>query len=128
MAQFLLDTHTLIWYLTDAPDLSKKVKKNIENAENQIVVSIVSFWELAVKINIGKLKLSYSLQEIIQEVEKLSIEILEIKPVHLFSLLELPLHHRDPFDRLLIAQAQSENLILLSKDENFPLYDVVVNW
>ena len=128
MAQFLLDTHTLIWYLTDAPDLSKKVKKNIENPENQIVVSIVSFWELAVKINIGKLKLSYSLQEIIQEVEKLSIEILEIKPVHLFSLLELPLHHRDPFDRLLIAQAQSENLILLSKDENFPLYDVVVNW
>ena len=128
MAQFLLDTHTLIWHLTDAPDLSNKVKKNIENIDNQIVVSIVSFWELAVKINIGKLNLNYSLQEIIQEVEQLGMEVLEIKPAHLFYLLDLPLHYRDPFDRLLIAQAQSENLILLSKDENFPLYDVIVSW
>ena len=128
MAQFLLDTHTLIWHLTDAPDLSNKVKKNIENIDNQIVVSIVSFWELAVKINIGKLNLNYSLQEIIQEVEQLGMEVLEIKPTHLFHLLDLPLHHRDPFDRLLIAQAQSENLILLSKDENFPLYDVIISW
>lgn len=128
MAQFLLDTHTLIWHLTDAPNLSNKVKEDIENIDNQIFVSIVSLWELAVKINIGKLNLNYSLKEIIQEVEQLGIEILEIKPTHLFHLLNLPLHHRDPFDRLLIAQAQAENLILLSKDENFPLYDVVINW
>jgi PIN domain nuclease of toxin-antitoxin system len=128
MAQFLLDTHTLIWHLTDAPELSPKAKQTIENAENQAFVSIASFWEIAIKINIGKLNLNYSLQELLTESEKLGFEILDLRQSHLLTLINIPLHHRDPFDRILIAQSIAESMTLISKDTNFPLYDIMLLW
>ncbi len=128
MTKFLLDTHTLIWHLTDSTELSSKAKKTIENPKNQAFVSIVSFWEIAIKINIGKLNLNYSLQELMAESEKLGFEILEIKQAHLLALLNIPLHHRDPFDRILIAQSTVESMTLISKDTNFPLYDITLLW
>jgi PIN domain nuclease of toxin-antitoxin system len=128
MAQFLLDTHTLIWHLTDAPELSPKAKQTIENAENQAFVSIASFWEIAIKINIGKLNLNYSLQELLMESEKLGFEILDLRQSHLLTLINIPLHHRDPFDRILIAQSIAESMTLISKDTNFPLYDIMLLW
>lgn len=128
MTKFIIDTHVLIWHLTDADTLSKIAKKAIQNIDNQIFISIVSLWEIAIKTNIGKLNLNYSLQDIITEVKNIGFEILPIEPQNLYILEQLELHHRDPFDRLIIAQGISEDAIVITKDENFSLYPVQLLW
>ena len=125
---FLLDTHTLIWFLEINPQLSSFAKTTIENDNHKIFVSIASLWEIAIKTQTGKLSLTKTLEEIILEAEKLQIEILLIEPLHVLSLQKLPLHHRDPFDRIIIAQAITEKLQLVSKDEQFDLYKVKRVW
>ena len=125
---FLLDTHTLIWFLEINPQLSSFAKTTIENDNHKIFVSIASLWEIAIKTQTGKLSLTKTLEEIILEAEKLQIEILLIEPLHVLSLQKLPLHHRDPFDRIIIAQAITEKLQLVSKDEQFDLYKVKRAW
>jgi PIN domain nuclease of toxin-antitoxin system len=125
---YLLDTHALIWYLEAASDLSSKASAIIRDKNNTIFVSSINFWEIAIKSSTGKLGLSMSLGVIIQETQNLGFQLLPIENTHILKVETLPFHHRDPFDRLLIAQSQVENMILLSKDENMPLYDVNVLW
>ncbi|MEY4902514.1 MAG: hypothetical protein RLZZ292_329 [Bacteroidota bacterium] len=125
---YLLDTHALIWYLEAASDLSPKVSGFIRDQNNTIFVSSINFWEIAIKSSTGKLGLSMSLSVIIQETQNLGFRLLPIENAHILKVETLPFYHRDPFDRLLIAQSQVENLILLSKDENMQLYDVNVLW
>jgi PIN domain nuclease of toxin-antitoxin system len=125
---YLLDTHTLIWYLEASSDLSPKASAIIRNKNNTIFVSSINFWEIAIKSSTGKLGLSMSLSVIIQETQNLDFQLLSIENSHILKVETLPFHHRDPFDRLLIAQSQVENLTLLSKDENIPLYDVDILW
>jgi PIN domain nuclease of toxin-antitoxin system len=124
----LLDTHTLIWLLEGDNNLSENARKAIENPANTCVVSIASLWEIAIKINIGKLTMKMPYQALSQLVWENGIEILPIHFKHTLGLLAMPLHHRDPFDRILLAQAITEKMAIVSRDENFYLYEVQVIW
>lgn len=126
---YLLDTHTLLWLLSDSDQLSEKVRSIIENRNNASYVSMVTFWEIAIKINLGKLTLNLALNELIPLLTDNDIEILQISFEHILQLEVLEDIHRDPFDRLLISQAKHEGLIVLSKDRYFSQYkDLRVLW
>lgn len=126
--RLLLDTHVLLWYL-DGELLPKEVVKALEDAKNQRIVSIVSLWELSIKISLKKIQTSRTLSEIHDHLlSKINFEILNIEYLHLSTLLTIPHFHNDPFDRLLIAQAISENLTIISADRHFPEYSVDLIW
>ena len=126
--RFLIDTHILIWYLNGDNILPKRLIEIIENENNKIVVSTVSLWEITIKISSGKLDVSKSLNQIEGYLEERDVELLDIKFNSLANLLDLPYHHRDPFDRLLIAQAITEKLTIISADRHFDSYPVKVVW
>ncbi len=118
--KILLDTHILLWYLWGDKSLSEKVKELISNPQNIKLFSIVSLWEIAIKNSIGKLDLNGKLEDLIPE----QIVILPIFPAHVYQVQKLPFHHKDPFDRILIAQAMVEGIPLVSDDDNFKYYEV----
>jgi PIN domain nuclease of toxin-antitoxin system len=122
--RFLLDTHIILWSIQNDSNLSDKCKEILSNTENILYSSIVSEWEIAIKSNIGKLKLNGSVNKVFEEINSLDILPLEISRLHLAQYENLPLHHRDPFDRLLIAQAITEDLVLITNDEHFKPYNV----
>ncbi|RYE20517.1 MAG: type II toxin-antitoxin system VapC family toxin [Sphingobacteriaceae bacterium] len=122
--RILIDTHILIWYLDGNDKLSDKLYYQLNDVQNDVFISIVSLWEIAIKMNIGKLSLSQSLIEIQDYLTSKEFILLEVKFTHLNTLSTLPLHHKDPFDRLLIAQAIAENLTLISADQHFQAYAV----
>ena len=125
----LLDTNVFIW-LNDAPHrLRAKVMTVVANPDNDLFLSLTSIWEMQIKIQLGKLQLNDPLPDILrtQQVEN-NLQILTINLNHIWSLENLPYHHRDPFDRLLIAQAQTEGMTLVSADGIFELYDVDLLW
>jgi len=125
----LLDTHTFIWWDSEPLRLSPQVLSICQNSENVLLVSVASLWEMQIKLQLGKLKLRMPLAELVSAQRQVNkIEILEVKLEHIMALGELPPHHRDPFDRLLIAQANIEQAILLSKDPIFAQYPVKVVW
>ncbi len=125
--KLLLDTHILIWLLEGNQNLNPKVKLVIEDETNSLYLSIVSLWEIAIKTSLSKLQLETPLEKIISDfVLPSGIKILPIDIAHLLTLQKLPFHHRDPFDRLLIAQAKSETLTLVSEDRVFRQYQVNV--
>ena len=124
---YLLDTHALLWYLNDDPKLPAVVRDTIETAET-VYISIASFWEIAIKESIGKLKMPAPITQLMQECEMLGFGILPIKGDHLALLRDLTKLHGDPFDRLLICQAKTEEMTLISLDENIRKYDVPVIW
>ena len=119
--KILLDTHILIWYSEGNKMLDKKWIEIIENTLHQKYVSYVSLWEMNIKISIGKLTLAANLP--IQIIPK-EIEILYPTLSDLKELSTLPLHHRDPFDRMIIAQAINNSFLLMSHDGNFEKYPV----
>ncbi|WP_439584607.1 type II toxin-antitoxin system VapC family toxin [Dyadobacter bucti] len=122
--KFLLDTHTLIWFLENNPKLSEKSRLLIENIDNEVFVSVTSWFEISVKLTIGKLTLPDSLPETIAKSTSNQILTIGISDFHLITYQELPLtgNHRDPFDRLIIATAIFENYTLISADPMFSLY------
>lgn len=124
---FLLDTHTLIWFLDNDSRLPASTKEQIESAES-VFVSIVSLWEIAIKINIGKLTLKTDFQSIEQNLIAQDISILPIDITAIKVYLNLPLHHRDPFDRIIIAQSIDLNLTIFSGDLQFDAYPVIRLW
>lgn len=125
----MLDTHTFLWWHSDRAKLSAKVMNLCEDPENQLLLSVVSLWEIQIKHHLGKLKLSKHLDEIVAvEQQENQIDLLLLKPAHIFELYNLPLHHRDPFDRLLVAQARFESASLLSNDSAIAQYPVQVEW
>ena len=128
MKKILLDTHTLLWYFQNNKQLNSTVIDLLENLENELYVSIVSLWEIAIKINIGKLQLDCTFQEFLSTIEQYNIEILPITLTDLESYLNLPLHHRDPFDRILVTQTVNNDLILLSRDSAFDNYFIQILW
>lgn len=123
----LLDTHTLIWFMFDDSKLSDKALSIIKS-EDKVFISIASLWELAIKQSLGKLDLDCSIQDVVDELRKANISVLPIEPKHLDCLKALPFIHRDPFDRLLIAQATSETMALVTKDSIIPQYDISTIW
>lgn len=127
--KLLLDTHTFLWFIEGSLNLSDTARTLIEDQENQRLLSIASLWEMSIKVSIGKLTLGMSISELIErEVYGNAIELLEIQPEHLDELVALPFHHKDPFDRLMIAQSLAENIPLVTKDNAFERYSVNLLW
>lgn len=125
---YLLDTNALLFFLYDSEKLSKKASEIIYHGNDKLNVSIVSMWEIAIKSSIGKLEIKSSISKIAETCRKEQIDILSIKPIHLDGIKKLPLIHGDPFDRLIISQAFTEDFIIITKDSIIPQYDVKVLW
>jgi PIN domain nuclease of toxin-antitoxin system len=126
---YLLDTHTFLWFIGDDSSLSVDAKSFIESAENLTYLSIASIWEMAIKVSLNKLAISSPFINFIstQCVEN-GVEILDIKFEHIGLVATLPFHHRDPFDRLIIAQSLHEQLPIISMDNAFDSYGVERIW
>ena len=126
---YLIDTHVLLWIGNDNQLISNKIKDIYLSSENEIFFSLASIWEMAIKINLGKLELDFNLSNFIERyVLRNDIQVLKIELSHVLKLEKLPLHHRDPFDRLIIAQAIENNIPVISKDRVFDLYPVKRIW
>jgi PIN domain nuclease of toxin-antitoxin system len=127
--RLLLDTHAFLWFIMGSANLSVNARALIENPANERLLSIVSLWEIAIKTSLGKLTLSASFDELIPAQLKLNgIDLLNINVDHLSTLTTLPFHHRDPFDRLIIAQAIVEKPTVISLDGAFDTYGVTRHW
>lgn len=123
--RLLLDTHTLLWFLTDDSSLSTRARDAIEDAGNATCVSAVSLWEVAIKFALGKLKLPSPYADIFPvQLELNGFELLPITAGSCATLLTLPFHHRDPFDRLLLTQATVEGMTLVTDDGHLGRYGV----
>ncbi|MDN5213854.1 type II toxin-antitoxin system VapC family toxin [Fulvivirgaceae bacterium BMA12] len=122
--ELLLDTHILIWFITNDKKLPVNYKASIENKENKCFVSMVSYWEMSIKYALNRLELGVDLKQIFEIIHATGFDSLLITVKHIISNSKLNFYHRDPFDRLLIAQAQTEKLIILTKDEHFKKYNI----
>lgn len=120
--RLLLDTHTLLWWLNDDEKLGGRARGLIGDPANDVLVSAVSLWEITVKLRIGKL--DADIEEILGILPDQGFQRLDIADAHLIALAGLPVHHRDPFDHLLMAQALAEDAHFVSEDQNVPLYGV----
>ncbi|NET54776.1 MAG: type II toxin-antitoxin system VapC family toxin [Symploca sp. SIO2E6] len=127
MSNFLLDTHTFIWLSENDYHLSQNLRDMIDIAD-RVYISIASLWEIAIKFNLGKLSLQQSYETIGAELESSDILLLPISFIDTLQIRYLPLHHRDPFDRMLIAQAINHSLILISRDVKFDAYPIQRLW
>jgi len=126
--RILLDTHTFIWFAEDDSQLPRTVKEIIEIPSNEVFLSIASVWEIAIKMQLGKLNLSKSIGEIIESTSENGFELLPILPDHIIQLTSLDFHHRDPFDRIIIAQSLNEKLSIAGKDKAFDNYGITRIW
>ncbi len=127
--RLLLDTHALLWFLLNDARLSGSARSLITDPENDMFVSPASYWEIAIKISLGKYTLGEDFTEFMEnQIAENELTLLPITVKHTAVVATLPFHHRDPFDRLLIAQAMTENVPLLSADAVFDLYPVRRMW
>lgn len=117
--KYLLDTHIFLWWLQDDPGLTPEAKQTISNPDVEIYVSAASFWEIAIKRKLGKIKFSGDLTK---ELKRDFFQALPITPEHAVETEKLPDHHRDPFDRILVAQARCEKIPLMTSDKNLTRY------
>ncbi|MBV1825628.1 MULTISPECIES: type II toxin-antitoxin system VapC family toxin [Komagataeibacter] len=120
----LLDTHALLWWLSDSDRLGDNAREIIADPAHDILVSVVSLWEIAIKIRIGKL--DADINDILAAIPGEGFSLLQIQPEHLKILMSLPMHHRDPFDHLLMAQAQAEHATFLSEDGQMDYYSIKI--
>jgi PIN domain nuclease of toxin-antitoxin system len=125
----LLDTHALYWYIEGDPQLSATAQTLIQDASNEILISPASYWEIAIKVSIGKWKLNRPYEDFIDiGLNKYGFQILPILPAHTARLIGMPFHHKDPFDRLLIAQAMAEAIPIISGDAVLDSYPIQRLW
>lgn len=120
--KYLIDTHTFIWFNEGSPLLGGTARTLIENSDNQIFLSIASVWEIAIKNSLQKLPTSTTFEAFGEALPRLRIQLLPIKFEHTAVVSKLPFHHKDPFDRMIVAQAVCENLDLLSCDDKLDKY------
>jgi len=125
---YLLDTHTVLWYMGDAPNLPTITKEIINDNRNGIFVSSISLWETAIKFNLDKMKSNLTLDGFLDKIERSDFNVLQVKNEHLRRLLAVPFIHKDPFDRLLVSTALVENLTIITTDSNIQRYDVPWIW
>jgi PIN domain nuclease of toxin-antitoxin system len=127
--RLLLDTHAFLWWVEGTPALGRRARAAVANPDNEVFLSIASCWELAIKLSLGKLRLTQRLDRFIPE--QLTINGFSQVPVelrHVLAVADLPFHHRDPFDRLLAAQALQDELAVVSTDRVFRRYGATVIW
>ena len=127
--RLLLDTHTFLWWVNDATELSTKARKAITSVENQCFLSLASCWEMSIKVSLNKLRLTQPIERFVPEhLAANEFRLLGIEFSHIARTGALPFHHRDPFDRLLAAQALSEDLAIASADPIFRHYGIKRVW
>lgn len=125
----LLDTHVFLWWIADDPQLSSRARQIMEAADTEPFLSAASGWEIAIKSRLGKLKLPADLQGFVAEQLRVNaIQVLPIQMAHALHVFTLPDHHRDPFDRMLVAQSQLERLPILTSDPQIAQYSVATIW
>lgn len=125
----LLDTHTFIWWVDEPEKLSADALHALEDEQNHLLLSLVSVWEMQIKGQLGRMKLSLPLKDLIERQEQVNeLGILPVTREHIFALESLPLHHKDPFDRLLIAQSIIEKVTIVSVDPKLRAYSVSLLW
>jgi PIN domain nuclease of toxin-antitoxin system len=125
VSRLLVDTHALLWWLTDDPGLSEKAREALADPANDVLVSTASVWEIAIKRVLGKLSAPDDLPD---HIVAQGFSWLPVGAEHAWQVRDLPPHHRDPFDRLLVAQALSERLPIVSADARFGAYGVETRW
>ena len=128
MMQLLLDTHTLLWFLAASPSLPKPVEASIMDPQNIVSVSIISLWEIGIKSSIGKLPLNGSIQEMADVLASQSVGIAPITAAAVDRMMQMPMHHRDPFDRLPMATTLTLDATLLSRDAALDAYGIRRAW
>ena len=127
--KLLFDTHTFLWLDSNPEKLSPVAIKACEDADNELYLSVVSVWEIMIKTKINRLQLQVPIKELIEVHQKENnLKLLSVELRHVYALESLILHHKDPFDRLLIAQAISEQMVLVSIDNQFNQYPVDIIW
>ena len=127
--RLLLDTHAFLWWVEGEPALGRRATSAISDPDTEVLFSIASCWELAIKLSLGKLRLAQRLDRFLPD--QLSVNGFSVLPIevkHVARVASLPFHHRDPFDRILAAQALEEELAIVSADRVFRRYDVSVVW
>ncbi|WAR46013.1 type II toxin-antitoxin system VapC family toxin [Methylomonas rapida] len=127
--KLLLDTHVFLWLRTAPGKIPEQVLAYYQDMDTDVFLSMASLWEMQIKHQLGKLELELPLSELV-ELQCLNngLQILNIEPAHIYQLQSLPFHHNDPFDRMILAQAQVENLQLVSADSAFDRYGIDVLW
>jgi len=124
----LLDTHTLIWFLNGDEKLPDNVRDAIENPNNSKIVSIASIWEISIKISLDKFRFPNGFKRFLEMIDENGFELLPVTFEHAIIVSTLEFIHRDPFDRLLIAQCKNDNLTIATKDENIKKYNIQTLW
>jgi PIN domain nuclease of toxin-antitoxin system len=127
--KLLLDTQSFLWFISGSPKLSESARQLIEAVNNQPFLSMASLWEMGIKVSLGKLTLDQPFDTMIPEqLAQNGIEVIQIEFPHVAVVANLPFHHRDPFDRLIAAQANVEGMSVVSSDEMFDTYGVTRLW
>ena len=126
--RILVDTQSFIWFVEISNQLPILIRRELEDSKNSIIISIASLWEMAIKISLNKLHLSCDIVEMIEKIYSNGFEILPNQPNHIIKLSSLKFLHRDPFDRIIIAQSISEDLPVVTSDEIFGEYGAIVKW
>ena len=124
----LLDTHALLWFVAGDARLTRRSRQAIEAEDTVNYISMASWWEIAIKCSLGKLSIGDPLDEFMKQRTGEGFRLLPLESHHLPPLVELPFHHRDPFDRLIVCQAMVENMAICTGDENFKRYPVKLIW
>lgn len=126
--RYLADTHVLLWSKQAPEQLGPKARAIMADARQEVFFSVASIWEIAIKMALGKLKLEATLEEFVDAQRRNALQLLPIRVTHAIGVSALPKHHGDPFDRMLIAQAQVEKLEIITVDPAFHLYRVGTVW
>lgn len=127
--KILLDTHAFLWFIEDSPKLSTEARSAIEDGFNEPLLSVASLWEMAIKVSVGRLDLKKPFETFVpDQLELNGFDQLAISFQHIAVVAKLPFHHRDPFDRLLVAQALVEGIPLVSADDLLDAYGVIRLW
>lgn len=125
---YLLDTHAIIWFFNEPELIPSKTLEIIQDSENKIFYSLISLWEISIKLKINKLKINRTVEELNKACLKSGFELISMKIEHLTSLEALDLYHHDPFDRFLVSIASTENLTIITKDKSITPYPISILW
>ena len=127
--RLLIDTHSFLWFIAGSEHLSATARALIEDESNQVFLSVGSLWEMAIKVSLGRLQLAQPFDVLMSENLRVNgISLLNITVGHAAEIARMPFHHRDPFDRLLIAQARVEDMPIVGTDEAFDVYGIRRLW
>ena len=126
--RLLVDTHAFLWFVSGDSKLSRTARRALEAANVQLHLSAASVWEIAIKSSLGRLTLPAPVTQYVADKAKAGLHVLPVDWAHAAAVEHLPFHHRDPFDRLLVAQAQAERLPVVTRDRIFRQYGITVIW